>query len=86
MNTIILGPNGSFFATANGGDSSCTIGCGRVLQLVPNGGSYKLVQLHAFDGTDGDEPVPLVVKNGTLYGTTFMGGSANLGTVYKLIP
>jgi uncharacterized repeat protein (TIGR03803 family) len=86
MNTIILGPNGSFFATANGGDSSCTGGCGRVLQLVPNGTSYDLVQLHAFDGTDGDEPVPLTVKNGTLYGTTFMGGSANLGTVYQLVP
>jgi uncharacterized repeat protein (TIGR03803 family) len=84
---FILGPGGSFFAVAGGGNSSCTNGCGQVLQLVPNGnGSYNVVQLHAFDGTDGYEPVALIHKNGTLYGTTFMGGSANLGTVYKLVP
>ena len=47
---------------------------------------HKYRVLHRFDGTDGGDSVaPLLLDSaGNLYGTTLMGGTANLGTVFKL--
>ncbi len=45
--------------------------------------------LHSFDGTDGATPVdaPLIqATNGSLYGTTFVGGVNNAGSVFKITP
>ena len=82
---IILGPKGSFYGTALGGSSKCTGGCGLIFQLSPStGGNWTVKTLHSFNGSDGDEPDNLVGHNGALYGTTFMGGTANLGTVFKI--
>jgi len=42
--------------------------------------------LHSFDGMDGDGPFAAVVQgaDGSLYGTTYLGGVNNLGTVFSL--
>jgi uncharacterized repeat protein (TIGR03803 family) len=42
----------------------------------------------SFDGADGSEPYAGLVEatNGDLYGTTFVGGANNLGTVFKITP
>ena len=42
--------------------------------------------LHSFNGTDGFGPMSGVVQgaDGALYGTTSQGGSASLGTVFRL--
>lgn len=47
-----------------------------------------LTPLHSFNGTDGFGPISGVVRgaDGALYGTTSRGGSAGLGTVFRLDP
>ena len=53
-------------------------------QLAAQAAKYQV--LHRFDGIDGGDSVaPLLLDSaGNLYGTTVMGGTANLGTVFKL--
>jgi uncharacterized repeat protein (TIGR03803 family) len=87
IESIILGPSGSFYGTATAGNSSCSGGCGSVFQLAQNSsGTWRGRILHAFDGTDGSEPDSLILNNGVIYGTTYMGGSSNYGTIFKLVP
>jgi len=66
---------------------------GVVYRLTPptSGRQWTETVLHAFQGLDrgdGDEPqTGLVIdKAGALYGTTFFGGTANNGTVFKMTP
>jgi uncharacterized repeat protein (TIGR03803 family) len=61
---------------------------GTVFELKKKGGSTEKV-LHTFGkGKDGAVPSasPVFDANGNLYGTTFFGGSANAGTVFRLTP
>lgn len=72
--------------TINGGiqNSTCTSGCGVVFEIDLNG-REKI--LHRFTGTpDGAIPDAALILDaaGNLYGTTEMGGSAGLGTVFKV--
>jgi uncharacterized repeat protein (TIGR03803 family) len=62
-----------------------------VFELSPNGkGGWNSAVLHTFAGgaKDGLAPcdTPVVDGAGNVYGTTFQGGTYNLGTVYKLSP
>jgi uncharacterized repeat protein (TIGR03803 family) len=89
---VTLGPNGSLYGTtyfcgANGG--------GVVFKLTPpaNGQiGWRETVLHTFGAfnTAGDGNFPEtgveIGKGGVLFGTTTVGGSANLGTVYQLVP
>jgi uncharacterized repeat protein (TIGR03803 family) len=67
-----------------------TAGFGVIFEISTNSSTYTI--LHNFgDGSvanDGKDPVgPLVVgKDKNLYGTTTAGGSAGLGTVFKITP
>ena len=49
--------------------------------------SQTLTVLHSFGGPDGEYPVAALTLDqaGNLYGTTFLGGSRNLGTVFRLM-
>ncbi len=61
-------------------------GDGTVYKLSPNG-QYSV--LYSFTGgADGEDPMAGVILDaaGNLYGTTFLGGSAGVGTVYKVDP
>jgi uncharacterized repeat protein (TIGR03803 family) len=44
--------------------------------------------LHSFNGADGAQPVASLVQagNGSLYGTTHTGWTANLGTIFRITP
>ena len=69
-----------------GTTSSCgTSSLGTVWKLAKNG---KETLLHSFAGgtSDGEYPLAGVIEdaNGNLYGSTETGGSANLGTAYKV--
>lgn len=79
------GAGNLYGTTAGGGDTAdCNGGCGTVFRLTPAGVYSKL---YAFrNGSDGANPVAGVTvdANGTLYGTTFGGGSGLWGTVFKL--
>lgn len=47
--------------------------------------AQTLTLLHTFTGSDGAYPVgSLIVSNATLYGTTFIGGANNLGTLFRM--
>jgi uncharacterized repeat protein (TIGR03803 family) len=78
---------GNLYSTTVGGGS---IGYGTVFALRPNSdGSWTERPIYSFaSGTDGANPLQGVVfgKGGVLYGTTQGGGSAGLGTVFKITP
>lgn len=70
---------------------------GATLFYGPNGGgtiykfdihAAKLTTLYAFSNADGAYPDGRLVQaaDGTLYGTTYQGGTGNNGTVFKLSP
>jgi uncharacterized repeat protein (TIGR03803 family) len=69
-----------------------TAGVGLIYRLSPpaqSGGSWTETVLYNFQGNgDGSEPQGGVIfdKTGNLLGTTYSGGSANLGTVFQLSP
>ena len=73
----------------NGPQCSDGNGDGVVFELSPSGGGWTQKVLHAFSALpDGTLPQGGVMfdSSGNLYGTTFYGGSANNGTVYKIKP
>jgi uncharacterized repeat protein (TIGR03803 family) len=81
---LVQGPDGTLYGTCNQGGSS---GRGSVFQLNTNGGNYSV--LHSFAGMgagDGQWPFAGLTlgADGWLYGTTYQGGTSNLGTVFKL--
>lgn len=84
---VILDKNGNVFGTAStGGNFGCSIGCGVVYELVKSNNWSESV-LHTFTGTDGQFPnAVLLPVGGTLYSTTWYGGSTGNGTVFALTP
>ena len=93
---VILGPAGSLYGTTAGGGSSNTVcgsydGCGTVFQLTPGtGGAFTETILHNFASTGGDainpNPGPPLLRAGSLFGATYIGGANNAGAVYAVHP
>jgi uncharacterized repeat protein (TIGR03803 family) len=99
---VISDGNGNLYGTTFGGGlgggSSCTgvggLGCGVVFEISPgSGGKWNETILYEFLGdTDGNssEATLLLDGNGSLYGTTLMGGRNGCyygcGTVFELSP
>jgi uncharacterized repeat protein (TIGR03803 family) len=87
--------NGTFYGTTQeGGVHDCpdtAPGCGTVYSITPSGTETVL---HSFKGgNDGAGPLARLIKrNGTLYGTTTLGGgemcysSLGCGTVFSITP
>ena len=78
-NGVILAPDGLYGTTVGGG-----AGSGVVYKL---GASADYTVLHNFTGgADGGGPYAGVIRDsaGNLYGTTYSGGTAGAGVVYKL--
>jgi uncharacterized repeat protein (TIGR03803 family) len=78
---------GALYGTTQSGGSS---GGGTVFQITQPGGNAVETVLYSFYGgsLEGSDPRgPVVVDTaGNLYGTTFVGGAVNAGTVFKLAP
>jgi uncharacterized repeat protein (TIGR03803 family) len=73
--------------TVSGG----TGGGGGVFELSPaSGGTWTETTLYNFrgDSQDGESPLAGVTLNssGSVFGTTFSGGSRNDGTVFEITP
>jgi uncharacterized repeat protein (TIGR03803 family) len=89
---LVLDAAGNLYGAAfQGGLLSCESpnGCGVVFKLTPNGTGWTPTLLHRFaGGSDGIIPQagPIFDASGNLYGTTQIGGSADLGTVYEITP
>ena len=79
--------NGTLYGTTSaGGATGCSnIGCGAVYAITPSGTE---IVLHIFGSSgDGAEPYAdggLVNMDGTLYGTTYVGGAHGRGTVFSI--
>jgi uncharacterized repeat protein (TIGR03803 family) len=76
------------YGTASaGGNTTCSGGCGVVFRL--SGTSLTtLLPIHLFNGTKGSDPTGGLALDPVapyyLVGTTFSGGSANLGVIFQL--
>ncbi len=75
--------SGNLYGTTWAGGGDCN--CGTVFRLAPDGTETVL---HAFSGSDGGYPNAglAIDKKGVLYGTTFLGGANDSGTVFKIAP
>jgi len=67
------------------------MGCGTAFQLSPNrDGSWTFHLMHTFAAFAGDGQTPagslVVDRNGSVYGTTSLGGPKLGGTIFKLTP
>jgi uncharacterized repeat protein (TIGR03803 family) len=84
---LVIGKNNIMYGTTYSGG---THGYGAVFSVAPKtGGGWTQKVLYSFaGGTDGENPSAglAIATNGVLYGTTYGGGSAGLGTVFELIP
>jgi uncharacterized repeat protein (TIGR03803 family) len=82
---LVRDAKGNFYGTTYYGGAGCQgSGCGTVFKLSPKG---KETVLHAFATADGHYPdFGTLVRDaaGNLYGTTYAGGQADLGTIFKV--
>jgi uncharacterized repeat protein (TIGR03803 family) len=82
---VIQGTDGNLYGTTQyGGTGTCNDGCGTVFQLSLSG---TLVTLHSFArSTSGAWPTGGLAQatNGDFYGTAYVGGSGNGGTVFRV--
>jgi uncharacterized repeat protein (TIGR03803 family) len=82
---LIADKAGNFYGTTYQGGAS---GYGTVFELKLSGGVWTETVLHSFTAgtTDGAYPkAPLAFDTaGNLYGTTYQGGTDNVGTVFEL--
>jgi uncharacterized repeat protein (TIGR03803 family) len=91
--SLTLDRAGNLYGTASAGGfkgNDCpSAGCGTVFKLTHAGSSWILTALYSFQG-DPDAAVPYagvtIGPNGSLYGTTLMGGGHGYGAVFNLRP
>jgi uncharacterized repeat protein (TIGR03803 family) len=83
---LVQGGNGSFYGTTFFGGTNTL---GTVFRVTPSGnGGYTNKILKSFTGNNGDGANPscklIVGTDGWLYGTTYNGGSNNVGVIFKM--
>jgi uncharacterized repeat protein (TIGR03803 family) len=80
-NGLMQAANGNFYGTTQRGGTNSS---GTAFQMTPAG---ALTQLYSFTGgDDGASPYAALAQasDGTFYGTTFQGGGADNGTLFKM--
>jgi uncharacterized repeat protein (TIGR03803 family) len=84
----LLDVKGTLYGTtAIGGNAACYgLGCGTIFSITTTG-TERVVHTFAGEPSDGSFPdAGLIEVDGTLYGTTRLGGANKLGTVFKITP
>ena len=86
----ILGADGNLYGTTAGGGSDALYpnGSGTVYKMTLDG---EITTLYTFCATapctDGSTPTGMIqASDGSLYGSTYFGGSANAGTIFQITP
>jgi len=82
--SLVTDGKGNFYgATVGGGDGNC----GTIFKIDA---AKNFTRLYSFSAAleDGSNPYGALVwgDDGALYGTTYSGGSANLGVIFKITP
>jgi uncharacterized repeat protein (TIGR03803 family) len=81
---VTLDACGNVFGTTYKGGK---YGLGTVYELAVNGNRYTRKILWSFNGIDGANPYAAVLLDANnVYGTTYQGGSQNIGTVFEVTP
>jgi uncharacterized repeat protein (TIGR03803 family) len=83
---LLAGADGYFYGTTTSGGAS---DLGVIFRMSPTGAMTTLVEFTGTSGTKkGDRPRGGLAQapNGTLFGTTTLGGTQNLGTLFKVDP
>ena len=88
---LVGGPGDFFGTTQGGGNGTGTSGDGVLFELrqLIAGNPYTLIVQHTFlNQPDGSTPTADLYQDakGTFWGTTTLGGSSNLGTIFELYP
>lgn len=76
-------------ATVYGGNYTvCSVGCGTIFKITPQGTLSDEYTFCPFPCTNGYYPISglLLALDGNLYGTTSGGGAENAGSAYKFTP
>jgi uncharacterized repeat protein (TIGR03803 family) len=87
--SLTLDAAGNLYGTtaSGGGHTEACAGCGTVFKLDTAG---TLTTLHDFTGApdDGYQPEDQITlgSDGSVYGTTYHGGSVNAGTIFRITP
>jgi uncharacterized repeat protein (TIGR03803 family) len=85
--TLIMDNSGTLFGTSAGGNFSDVNSDGSVFKLSTNGNAYSVLhRFHWHDDGRGARAGLIADSSGTIYGTTYYGGSIQQGTVFKLTP
>jgi uncharacterized repeat protein (TIGR03803 family) len=81
---LIQGNDGNFYGTTGAGGGN---DAGTVFEITP-GGTRTVLHAFAKTGSDGQTPYAGLIQgsDGNFYGTTYTGGSAGFGTVFKVTP
>jgi uncharacterized protein (TIGR03437 family) len=98
---LIQGTDGNFYGTTSLGGKGCTLGCGTIFKVTPQGSATTH---YALDQTHGSSPAGSLVEgtDGNFYGVTSFGGTGTnctgvddgvagveengCGTVFKITP
>jgi len=79
---LIEGTDGNFYGTTGAGGANDQ---GTVFEITPSG-TQTVLHTFAKTGSDGKQPYAGLIQgsDGAFYGTTYFGGTNNLGTVFKV--
>jgi uncharacterized repeat protein (TIGR03803 family) len=89
VTALIQGADGALYGTAQlGGANNGLNNSGTVFKLNTDGTGFQVLHIFNNNGTEGRVPhAPLIQgSDGALYGTNWLGGVNNNGTVFKLNP
>jgi uncharacterized repeat protein (TIGR03803 family) len=89
---LVADNKGNLYGTTieGGNFTGNSAGYGVVFRLSPPQGANGWMEtvLHAFTGTDGDDPNSVLIRDssGVLYGATYQSGQYGYGNIFKLAP